>query len=64
MHFALPTSGHDSPCAAPKFTAITAVTAQPAYAVYVVCYQFKDLLKKINRVRCMVRGSFRVRELG
>ena len=30
---------------------------------YVVCYQFNDLLKKKNRVRCMVRGTFRVREL-
>ena len=34
MHFVLPTSGHDLPCAVPKFTGIHAVTAQPAYSVY------------------------------
>ena len=30
MHFALPTSGHDWPCAVPKFTGICAVIVQPA----------------------------------
>ena len=33
MHFALPTSGHDLPCAVPNFTGIAAVTAQPAYSI-------------------------------
>ena len=34
MRFVLPTSGHDLPCAVPKFTGIHAVIAQPAYSVY------------------------------
>ena len=29
MRLVLPTSGHDLPCAVPKFTAIRAVTANP-----------------------------------
>ena len=37
MHFALPTSGHDLPCAVPKFTGISAVIVQPAYSVYGSC---------------------------
>ena len=37
MHFVLPTSGHDLPCAVLKFTGIPAVTCQPAYPVYGSC---------------------------
>ena len=33
MHFVLPTSGLDLPCAVPNFTGIPVVIAQPAYSV-------------------------------
>ena len=35
MHFALPTSGLDMPCAVPNFTGIPAVIVQPASSVFV-----------------------------
>ena len=39
MHFVLPTSGLDVPCAVPKFTGIPAVTANPhtQYSLYCFC---------------------------
>ena len=56
MHFALPTSGLDLPCAVPNFMGIHVVKAQPAYAVYLFKMKIDRNRKTLitNGIMCFI----------
>ena len=63
MHFALPTSGLNLPCAVPNFTGIPVVIAQPAYSVDLywvcgLCYHDDYSREKRHRAWQIATGSW------